>query len=402
MNSKQHKTILDDLFFSKDIILNKNTPTKEEYKNRSRNSDTLRDKLRYKTIYGDSKYTWVDSKGVKIEKAPVSSDEVELRSKALGKNFSGVNTNKQTWNEDFPGMFGMNAPTAADGPGLATGNGKGGEIFPRPQIKWSSENTNNAYKHESGLPIVRRSGGVDEILSLIGRVGGSYAKYTPWGSAYMAANRPGSRIKAITQGALKNALAGGIVGAGINYFRSGKPETMEVEVYNPRTGNMEIKEVTVPTDKVKTPLWKDMLIGGLVGGGIGGLIGNTGHFDYKYRNKFSSFGPSQDILAILNSKIMSDTAMDFTQKKELMTYIQSLPSQTITQFVPLLGQLLGAGAGALIAKKLLGLGFTGSILSALAGGILGGNLFKSLMVQPKPEFNPIQGLGFVSNTGKLI
>lgn len=400
MNPKQHKTILDDLFFSKDIILNKNTPTKEEYKNRSRSKSTLSDKLRYKTVYGDSKYTWVDSKGVKIERAPSSLNEIETRSKALGKNFSGVNTNSQAWNEDFPGMFGMHAPTPADGPGLATGNGKGGEIFPRPQIKWSSENTGNRAYFESGVPINRRFGVADNLLPMIGRLGGSVAKYTPWGNAYMAARAPGSRFKAIAQGAFKNALAGGILGAGVNYLRS-KPEPKLIKTINPVTGQIEIREVEDP-DENKSQLWKDVLTGSLIGGGIGGIIGDTGHFDYYNQNKFSSLGASQDVLAILNSKIMSDPAMDFTQKRDLMTYIQSLPSHALNQFVPLLGQLLGAGAGALIAKNLLGLGFTGSILSALAGGLIGGNLFKNLMGQPQTSFDPIKGLGFISTTGRII
>ena len=112
------------------------------------------------------------------------------------------------------------------------------------------------------------------------------------------------------------------------------------------------------------------------------------------------FGP--DPLTIINAKIMSDNNLTFEDRRSLMNYVSTIPTDVLQQIVPGLSSLIGAGAGALIARKLLNMGFAGTILGALIGSHIGGGLGNSYINNMPPAYNPLRGMGFVDTYGNEL
>ena len=106
-----------------------------------------------------------------------------------------------------------------------------------------------------------------------------------------------------------------------------------------------------------------------------------------------------NILFQINNKIIGYMNMNFDQKRQLMTYVQTLPKPALFDLYPLLGTASGGGIGYLIAKKLLGLGFTGTILTTILGASAG--LATGIFMQNNsiPTFDPFAGQSLVDYNG---
>ena len=163
-NTQKKRDLFDEFLTNTDsdqetpIILNKDLPTKEEYEAKIPTSPSgYRDTMKAKIVDGDSNYTWQDAKQITVDRAKQQDYELKLRSDALGENKNKVvNSNKPVLDADWPGMGQLKCPTPADGRFVATGNGKGGEIFSRSQIKMATQVSkprmnHNQYQYRPGM-----------------------------------------------------------------------------------------------------------------------------------------------------------------------------------------------------------------------------------------------------------
>jgi len=75
-----------------------------------------------------------------------------------------------------------------------------------------------------------------------------------------------------------------------------------------------------------------------------------------------------DPLVAVRAALLSDGGVGSADKTALMRMLPELTAPEVSQLVGLLRTAAGAGAGIIIARYLLRLGFVGSVLSALVGG----------------------------------
>ena len=288
--------------------------------------------------------------------------------------------------QDFPGMYGLPVPDPSNYIGIATGTGPGGEIVQRSQMKYSSAKRRMKTAYETpmmnGQPVGRRRSLGERITNNWQDTVKWVRNLTPWGvtgTASKAGRWPGAGV---------GAVAGGLTGAGLGALY-----------------NYLMRE---PWDD--TSIWKDAIRGGLYGGGLGVLAGWESGRDYEnagYGHKTASAFSSNPYMpnsaldtpaAIINNRIMADSLLSFDQRNQLMSLVSQLPSNALSQLAPMIAAATGAGVGALIAKYLLGMGITGTVIISILGGSLGNRLG-----QPsEPAFNPVSGLGYLDTFGNRI
>ena len=99
--------------------------------------------------------------------------------------------------------------------------------------------------------------------------------------------------------------------------------------------------------------------------------------------------PSRNINIIVN-KIMDDGTINFDQKQQLITMVKQLSESDASKLSKVVGPIIGGGIGFIVAKFLLGLGFSGQVLFSLAGALLGSS--SSGVQPPTPAFTPVSNL----------
>ena len=390
--SKPKKDLIGDFIINGDsdenspLLLNGKLPSKKELegmdtKGPSGYSDTMNAKI----VDGESNYTWQDAKQITVNRAKTQDYNLKLRSDALGENKNKVvNSNKPVLDKDWPGMFGLKCPTVADGRYVATGNGKGGEIFPRSQIKMAGIQTD-----DRGDTVLWDKPFSQSLWETAAEAAGAFSSLTPFRYTWEKAKE--SPFSGMTHGVWSNALLGGLLGAAYNRWM--RPKKIVVK-RDPETGEIyEDEEV----DTEQNPMWKDVLTGAGIGGLSGGVLGYNFGKDHQHAKYSFAMGP--DVLSTINSKIMADSSLDFEQRRALMNYIKTLPNHTLASLLPTIGSLFGAGAGAAIARKLLGMGLGGSVLGALLGGMMGHGIGYNASQNAKTPFNPLAGSGFSDTFG---
>ena len=305
------------------------------------------------------------------------------------RTFNTTNTNSNP--TDFPGLQGMPTPDPSNYLHISTGTGQGGEIISRPQVKFSSLASSllglkdvkytgrNKEEDEDDLippyydPYREKR---DRILKAIEYV-------NPYNPVYYMGKMTKGPISGLGAGVSTGALMGILPGIAYNWMR-----------------------------KSPGSYTNAALAGAGIGAAILGTLGMMTGYDKvnasnisKALNKYSSekkaFAmPPNDfaIRQMLQSKIMADMSLDYAQKTSLANYVQNLNPQAINQLSPLAKGLIGSGIGAAIANKLLGLGYTGTILFGILGGLIGANVNKP--TPPSPNF--IANYGFRDINGNLI
>lgn len=125
--------------------------------------------------------------------------------------------------------------------------------------------------------------------------------------------------------------------------------------------------------------------GALLGAGSGGLLIYLLNRLAQYRDnqinatygkrasvKQSFYGMTEtNPEDLIESKIQSDTTLPSWMRSQLLQFIPQLSDSEARSLASLLRSSAGGGVGYVVAKYLLGLGFTGRVLSALAGAYLG-------------------------------
>ena len=90
--------------------------------------------------------------------------------------------------------------------------------------------------------------------------------------------------------------------------------------------------------------------------------------------KHAFVGSKDELLNKLINAVMSDTSLSFQDKDAIIEALKRQPESILNSINDKLGLFLGAGAGATIAKFLLGSGALGTVLGALVGSYIGNNL----------------------------
>ena len=68
--------------------------------------------------------------------------------------------------------------------------------------------------------------------------------------------------------------------------------------------------------------------------------------------------------------LMSDNSVSYTDKMAILSYLQNISESEASRFPT--GSIVGGGIAFAIAKFLLGLGYGGSVISAILGAAMGG------------------------------
>ena len=375
--------------------------------NQNMNSSSDNPELEYNVM--DRKKS-MELKGNQLTRSPDEFKQLNQRlpiKNPYSKNKS-VNTDSGEQYKDFPGMFNLPVPTPATIKHLGTGNGQGSPIISRNQIKSASSAYDKSrelnafgetltHKRDSLTQTAHRLAETPaKWLSGLGPVGFTHtmSKKGPWTGALAGA------------GALGGA---GLLGAWLHNKLS-EPK-YKVDEY----GNVLFDEEGNPiedTEEQDKRYWRYGAIGALAGGLLGHSFGTERkNFEPKetpkpsIEKKASTFiggngiNEMNNILFQINNKIMGDMNMNFDQKRQLMTYVQTLPKPALFDLYPLLGTASGGGIGYLIAKKLLGLGFTGTILTTILGASAG--LATGIFMQNNsiPTFDPFGGQSLVDYNG---
>jgi hypothetical protein len=392
-NIQKKRDLFDEFLTNADsdqetpIVLNKDLPTKEEYEAKTPTSpSSYRDTMKAKIVDGDSNYTWQDAKQITVDRAKQQDYELKLRSDALGENKNKVvNSNKPVLDADWPGMGQLKCPTPADGRFVATGNGKGGEMFSRSQIKMAADKP-KFYTNELGELRLWDKPYSESLWETGAEAAGAVSSLTPFRYTWEKAKE--GKGSGMINGAWSHALLGALSGAALNKLLRNKKVYIKTD---PETG--ETEEIEEP----ETSLLSDMLLGAGIGGAGGALVGYNFAKDHERSKVAFAMGP--DPLVAINSKIMADATLDFEQRRALMNYIKTLPTNTLSELLPTIGSLFGAGAGAAIARKLLGMGLGGSVLGALLGGMMGHGIGYNAAQSNRSVFKPLAASGFSDTFG---
>lgn len=365
------------------LVLSKIPTPKEFESNMKLDLDPSRQSYRIK----DRETNYVYQNG-KTRRDGGRSVDSELKFENSYKIPKAINKNTPI-DPDFPSSFNLPVPNPSTLKYLGTGNGKGGEIFHREQVKIGSDlglsifqpTENRNYFRDNNGSIIERRFNMDyrDAWDAVSGMAKKYGPYLPTriiGNASQISPKSGALV-----GALTALTAGGIGGALYNTFTKHKR-------IDPETGE-------------EASLLKDILYGAGIGGTAGGFLGYALGNDEQNAKTASAFGGFSDV-AMINNKIMGDPTLDFQQRRQLMNLINQLPGTSISQLAPVVGSALGAGVGAIIAKYLLKMGITGTIITSILGSRFGSSL-ASHFYGPKPDtFSPFSGTGFLDNTGQRI
>lgn len=306
-------------------------------------------------------------------------------------NLLPKNQNTGIVNDDFPGMFGLPVPSPANLSNLGTGNGKGGEIINRSQIKNASEFGMGRDAFGQELTPRKVNWNYETYKSLekpakffsgLGPLAYTYRKSAegPWKGAMYGA------------GALGLA---GLLGAFLHNRLANNPMTYDSH------GRL-VEDTSANTKRYLKYGLGAALAGALLGHAFGTERLNFGdatktasikkHAFFPH-HQFGGIGPMMDpnvILLNLTNKINSDNNISFAQKNELINQIRTLPTSSLAEFYPLMGMASGAGIGYIVAKKLLSLGKTGSILASILGGTMGLGIGLNGLQNSIPTFDPFR------------
>lgn len=305
------------------------------------------------------------------------------------RTFSTSN-NVNTPPSDFPSLQGMPVPNPSNYTIISTGNGKGSEIISRPQVKYSSifgsesNITGRDRNEDETIPPFYDAYREDRDSRL--RIIDNVSKYLPFYYMGKASKDP-----------VSGAVAGGITGIGTGALGG--------LLYNLLQKN--------PGSYLTSALAGAGILG--LGGAItGSTLGWQNRNINRMKEALNKYGAEKktagfmppfgmasdaDIKQALIAKLMSDMSLNYSQKNALQSYIQNLDSRATQSLKPLMSGVIGSGIGAAIANKLLGMGYTGTILFSIIGGIMGYGLNSS---QPSISQNFVANRGFHDINGNLI
>lgn len=366
--------------FSNDLVLNK-LPLTDGL---SKIKQQPKTSLSYKIKDNDTSFIYQNGKASKTGGRSKNSQlDYPQKSNTV------INSNTNIVHEDFPGSFQLPVPNPSTLKFLGTGNGNGGEMFNRDQVKIAEQVTpesgRNIFTDAFNQPIKRRFAmSARDAWDALPNMAHNFRNVLPTGITGEASKQSPKAGALI--GALSLALTGLGVGGLYHYFTK-----------NRRTN---------PYTNESPSLLKDLLIGagtGALGGGVLGHALGTDMQNAKTASSIFNSMPTSSFsdVATINNKIMGDTSLSFQQKRQLMNLINSLPGTSISQLAPMVGSLLGTGAGAIIAKYLMNMGITGTVLTSILGAAMGSNIARRLSPSV-PSFNPIKGMGFLDNLGQRI
>ena len=196
------------------------------------------------------------------------------------------NRNTDIVNSDWPGMFGLQAPSPATLRYIATGNGDGGEIIQRNQIKSAAVTDMSDYNNFISVenkPIYSETPGAKTLLGVDNPQKGTYMtratlypslerlthNFSGWlPFRYIGeASKRGGKLLSTSVGGLSGASLGAIMGLIRNLNR--KPKVVKDEF-----GEYDIVD--------EEPMWKDILIGSAIGGLGGGVLGYNLNKDLEF------------------------------------------------------------------------------------------------------------------------
>lgn len=369
--------------FTSNLVLSK-IPTPKEFESRMKSDlDPARQSFKIK----DRETNYIYQNG-KMRRDGGRTTDSELKFENPYNTPKAINKNTPI-DPDFPASFNLPVPNPSTLKYLGTGNGNGGEIFNREQVKIGSDSSfsifqpieNRNYFRDNSGGITERRFNMDsrdawDATSGFVKQYGSYSPTRLIGSASRLSPNMGSLV-----GASTSLLTGGILGALYNTFTKHRR-------IDPETGE-------------EASLLKDVLYGAGIGGTAGALTGWALGNDEQNAKTASAFGGFSDV-AMINNKIMGDPTLDFQQRRQLMNLINQLPSTSISQLAPVVGSALGAGVGAIIAKYLLKMGITGTIITSILGSRFGSSITSHFYGLKPDMFSPFGGSGFLDNMGQHI
>ena len=137
-------------------------------------------------------------------------------------------------------------------------------------------------------------------------------------------------------------------------------------------------ELESTTDKMKDS-GKKWALRGFAGAGLASLAHQYLKKESSsnlQKNAFFSQSAAED-KEIVKNKLARDTALTFQEKSTLSRKVDQLSSSEASNLRDIVSSLIGGGIGVAVAKFLMGAGFTGQTLAAIAGVALGNSLFGS-------------------------
>jgi hypothetical protein len=296
-----------------------------------------------------------------------------------------VNKNTGVQYEDFPGMFGLKVPSPASLPNLGTGNGGGGQIISRSQIKNASEKARDS----AGIELNDPNNGLEWQIK---------EKFLPTASSYLHYVNPlGLTDEASKLGTIPAIAAGsiltGLTGLGAAWVHNKLSDPVFIRDKNGRL----VEDKSQHKKRYKLYGIGSAILGGILGSSLAKEKSNVNN-NIKFITKTGSIvkkafpysynGNGDNILFQLNQLINNDYTLNFTQKNELINQLRTLPTSSLSSFYPLIGAGAGAGIGYLIAKKLLGFGRTGTIIASILGLTAGLNAGYNAQPSSIPVFDP--------------
>jgi hypothetical protein len=135
------------------------------------------------------------------------------------------------------------------------------------------------------------------------------------------------------------------------------------------------------------------LLGAVLGGAGSGVASGLTHLlNPPVKRAFYAQDENSNPLQFIQAQLFGDRGMGSAEKASLMQSVGQLSPAQLQTLTQMLRTGVGASVGLLIARYLLRLGFTGSLLLALAGGALGSRMGRSpanaFGDRPDREFNP--------------
>lgn len=230
-----------------------------------------------------------------------------------------------------------------DGPNVVTGTGIGPEIK-SANITGRVTNVVDQYK---GRSIPGMTTGEQVMLETskdpraFGRGVGRFL-----GNKYVAAPRH-ALFNAMRHHPLSGAAVGGLMAGGLGL---GYGAYRKYFSDDPEDGKRSIGRYVLPA--------------ALAGGALAGLG------SHLYRGVVKK-GSAMDGLNQINAAIMNDPSLSDADKNSLIKMVGQVPYHNLEGLKRIATTAIGAGVGAAIAKYLMGLGFTGQVLSAIVGGVIG-------------------------------
>ena len=94
-------------------------------------------------------------------------------------------------------------------------------------------------------------------------------------------------------------------------------------------------------------------------------------------------GMQIDYQTALRARVTDDHSLNTYQRSQLQAYIAQLGQADQERLYRTIRSVAGAGIGAAIARFLMNAGFTGTVLSGLAGGLIGSAMGRTSRMNPQ-------------------